>query len=96
MQLCPTLCQAPLSMEFSRQEYWSGVPFPPPGDLPDPGIKPASLASHYFKKDLFWEFPGSPWLRFFDLTAKDPGLIPGQGSKIPQALQGNQKYFFNK
>ena len=33
-------CQAPLSMEFSRQEYWSGLPFPSPGDLPDPGIKP--------------------------------------------------------
>ena len=32
--------QAPLSMEFSRQEYWRGLPFPPPGDLPDPGIKP--------------------------------------------------------
>ena len=32
--------QAPLSMGFSRQEYWSGLPFPPPGDLPDPGIKP--------------------------------------------------------
>ena len=35
--------QAPLSMGFSRQEYWSGLPFPPPGDLPDPGIKPESL-----------------------------------------------------
>ena len=32
--------QAPLSMGFSRQEYWSGLPFPSPGDLPDPGIKP--------------------------------------------------------
>ena len=31
-------CQAPLSMEFSRQEYWSGLPFRPPGDLPNPGI----------------------------------------------------------
>ena len=31
---------APLSMEFFRQEYWSGLPFPSPGDLPDPGIKP--------------------------------------------------------
>ena len=43
---CLTLgtCQAPLSMEFSRQEYWSGLPFPSPGDLPDPGIKPASPA----------------------------------------------------
>ena len=34
--------QAPLSMEFSRQEYWSGLPFPPPGDLPNPGIEPRS------------------------------------------------------
>ena len=33
-------CQAPLSMEFSRQQHWSGLPFPSPGDLPDPGIKP--------------------------------------------------------
>ena len=37
--------QAPVSMQFSRQEYWSGWPFPTPGDLPSPGIKPASLAS---------------------------------------------------
>ena len=36
--------QAPLSMEFSRQEYWSGLPFPSPGDLPNPGIKPGSPA----------------------------------------------------
>ena len=36
--------QAPLSMEFSRQEYWSELPFPSPGDLPDPGIKPMSPA----------------------------------------------------
>ena len=37
--------QAPLSMEFSRQEYWNGVPFLPPGHLPSPRIEPASLAS---------------------------------------------------
>ena len=36
--------QAPLSMGFSRQEYWSGLPFPPPGDLPDPGIELPSPA----------------------------------------------------
>ena len=36
--------QATLSMGFSRQEYWSGLPFPSPGDLPDPGIKPVSSA----------------------------------------------------
>ena len=35
--------QAPLSMEFSRQEYWSGLPFPSAGDLPNPGIEPTSL-----------------------------------------------------
>ena len=35
--------QAPQSMKFSRQEYWSGLPFPSPGDLPDPGIEPSSL-----------------------------------------------------
>ena len=36
--------QAPVSMGFSRQEYWSGFPFPFPGDLPDPGIEPGSPA----------------------------------------------------
>ena len=46
-QLCLTFAtqwtvarQAPLSIEFSRQKYWSGLPFPSPGDLPDPGIEP--------------------------------------------------------
>ena len=50
-QLCPILCdpwtvahQAPLSMEFSQQEYWSGLPFPSPVDLPIPGIDPGSPA----------------------------------------------------
>ena len=38
-------CQAPLSMGFSRQEYWSGLPFPSPEDLPDPGTEPTSLMS---------------------------------------------------
>ena len=37
--------QAPQSMGFCRQECWSGLPFPSPGDLPDPGLEPASLAS---------------------------------------------------
>ena len=37
-------CQAPLSMRFPKQEYWSGVPFPSPGVLPDPGIEPTSVA----------------------------------------------------
>ena len=55
-------CQALLSMEFSRQGYWSGLPFPSPGDLPDPGIEPGSPALQSdalpsellgFKKDYF-------------------------------------------
>ena len=49
VRLCTTMwtvaCQAPLSVGFCRQEYWSGLTFPPPGDLPNPGIKPASLIS---------------------------------------------------
>ena len=43
MTLWTVAHQAPLSIEFPRQEYWSGLPFPSPGDLLDPGIKPASL-----------------------------------------------------
>jgi len=44
---CPVLWNPvdPISMEFSRQEYWNGLSFPPPGDLPNPGIEPASLTS---------------------------------------------------
>ena len=51
-------CKAPLSMGFSKQEYWSGLPLPPPGDLPDPGIKPMSptLAGIFFTAEL----PGKP------------------------------------
>ena len=51
LQLCPTLCnlwtvahQAPLSMGFCRQEYWSALPFASPGDLPNLGIEPESTA----------------------------------------------------
>ena len=53
LQLCPTLCdpmdcvahQASLSMGFSRQEYWSGLQYPAPGDFPDPGLKPVAPAA---------------------------------------------------
>ena len=61
-QLCPTLWtivhQAPLSMGFSRQEYWSGLPFPSPGGLPDPGIEPRSSALQ--ADALPSELPGKP------------------------------------
>ena len=50
-------CEAPLAMKFSRQEYWSQLPFPTPGNLPNPGIKPVSpvsstLAGRFFTTDL--------------------------------------------
>ena len=48
----------PLSMEFSRQEYWSGLPFPSPGDLPNPGIQPGSPI---LQSDSLWsELSGKP------------------------------------
>ena len=53
--------QAPLSMGFLRQEYWDGLPFPPPGDLPDTGIKPESPASPALQADsLPLSHRGSP------------------------------------
>ena len=62
---CPTLCdpldyspQTSLSMGFFRQEYWSGLPFPPPGDLPDPGMEPVSSVSPALQVD---SLPLSHW-----------------------------------
>ena len=56
--------QAPLSMGFSRQEYWSGLQCPPPGDLPNPGFEPMSvmfpaLAGEFFTTNTTWEAPSS-------------------------------------
>ena len=61
--------QAPLSVGFSRQEYWSGLPCPPPGDLPDPGIKPESLmfpalAGTFFTTRATWEVQNDPFTTF--------------------------------
>ena len=52
--------QAPLSVEFPRQDFWSGLPFPTPGDLPNPGIEPKSLmslalAGSFFTTSTTWE-----------------------------------------
>ena len=64
LQSCLTLatpwtvaCQTPLSMGFSRQEHWSGLPFPSPGDLPDPEIEPASPVSPALAGRLFTSEP---------------------------------------
>ena len=62
VQLCATpgtiARQAPLSMEFSRQEHWSGLPCPPPGDLLNPGIKPGPPTLQ--ADSLALSYPGSP------------------------------------
>ena len=70
LQSRPTFCdpwtvalQAPLSMGFSRQEHWSGLSCPPPGDLPDPGFKltslmPPALTGEFFTPSIAWEAPG--------------------------------------
>ena len=49
--LCTVACQAPLSMRFFRQEYWSGLHFPAPGHLPDPGIEPMPPVSSALQAD---------------------------------------------
>ena len=68
--------QAPLSMGFSRQEYWSGYPFPSPGDLPDPGIKPAApaLADGF----ITTEPPSKPHIFIHTIAKIMPQLCDGK------------------
>ena len=62
--------QVPLTMGFSRQEYWSGLPFPTPGDLLDPGFKPTSLSSPALTCRLFTTAPpGKPLYRHYKAKA---------------------------
>ena len=67
----------PLSMGFSRQEYWSGLPCPPPGDLPDPGTEPVSLMFPAFADGLFTPLvpPGKPYPVFSNISIH-PHLLP--------------------
>ena len=79
-QLCPTLChlwavanQNSQSIGFSRQEYWSGLPFPPPGDLPYPGIEPKSPASSALAGGFFTtEPPGKPRVTLTPIKYSSP------------------------
>ena len=62
--------QAPLPMEFSRQEYWSGLPWPPPGDFPNPGLEPMSCISCIGRQALYHQHHlGSPqaWLLVYNI-----------------------------
>ena len=89
-QSCPTLCN-PMTIappgscvwDFSRQEYWSGLPFPTPGDLPDPGIKPPSLAlpalaGRFFSTSTTWEAHISlqePKLWLYSVVSKERNTL---------------------
>ena len=76
LQSCPTLCDPidgcpPGSPVLGILQHWSGVPFPLPGDLPDPGIKPMSLASPALADGFFTaEPPGKPKYRWADAKAQ--------------------------
>ena len=72
-------------MEFSRQEYWSGVPFPSPGDLPNPGIKPGSPASQ--ADSLPSEPPGKPWLELGPLLGNANSGHPHPRSTGSETLE---------
>ena len=93
---CPTVVtpqtvahQAPLSMGFPRQEYWSGLPFPPPGDLPNPGIKPGAPA---LQVDLLTEPPCvAPHLPRMSPNVTQPWQEPG----TPIRLYSHEIHLFS-
>ena len=85
--------QAPLSMGFSRQEYWSGLPCPPPGDLPNLGIEPSSLTSPELARILEWEpFPSPGDLPNPGIKPRSPPLrvdsLPAEPQVWPPELAG--------
>ena len=103
VKLCLTLCdpwtvalQAPLSMEFPRQEYWNGLPFPPPMHLPNPGIKPMSPASSALQVDSlplshqgstrFTVWPSNFTPRYISKENKDANLKTFMDLSVHRAL----------
>ena len=86
MTLWTIAYQSPLSLGFFRQEYWSGLPCPPPGDLPDQGIGPVSLISPALAGSS--GFCGGSDSKESACNEKDLGLIPGLGDP-PGGGHGN-------
>ena len=80
--------RAPLSMEFSRQEYRSGLPCPPPGDLPDPGTEPLSPAGRFFTTSATWEALIDTYLSLL-MKATDISLAPNVRMRV--VWKGEQK-----
>ena len=82
-----TIAHQALSMGFPRQDYWSGLPFPSPGDLPDPGIKPVSPVSPTLAGRFFTTAPGKP-----QPLLNLPGMNVKSASYSTPAPQGCQNY----
>ena len=90
------VCQAPLSMGFSRQEYWSGLPFPPPGHLPEPRIEPTPFTSPALAGGFFlttsttWEaWKSSLWGKLGPQVCRAPACGP-----LPCSSTKNLPVFF--
>ena len=83
------VCQATLSMEFSRQECWTGLPCPPPGDLPDPGTEPTSLMSPALAVIRTWynlhKF-NQRWFQYLTLLVSDAACIFGHVNPISPSI----------
>ena len=82
--------QAPLSIGFSRQEYWSGLPCHSPGNLPSQGIEPASLmspalAGRFFTTSATWEAPFKPWAVLSHSVVSD-SATPWEGHQAPLSI----------
>ena len=95
-------CQTPLSMGFPRQEYWSGLPFPSPGNLPDLGIEPASPGSSALQANslplshqrrILYSFPGGSEVKVSSCNVGDLGSIPEPG-RSPGEGNGNPLQYF--
>ena len=85
--------QAPLSMGFSRQEYWRGLPCPPPGHLPDPGIEPEPLASPTLADRLFTPVrPGKPPALRPGIKLEFPALWGGRLTTVPPRKSWEQSF----
>ena len=91
MTLWTVTLQAPLSREFSRQGYWSELPFPPPGDLPGPGMEPASPTLQ--ADSLPSEPPGKPGVA--TLNNKWNRIVGQENTYLLNKVKGNIIHFIN-
>ena len=90
--------QTPLSMGFSRQEYWSGLPCSPSGDLPDPGIEPSSLmspalAGRFFTTSATWEAPYDMCSPFNHPNHRNPIVLDDARGEVKQVFINFLRWF---